>query len=212
MEEPGALDVLRHPKKFLMTSDLVFRDIQPSQPVRFIRPCPEGGITLPKLPHLSVGAPIVNRGLNRSCQGLRQNVDLLIYFWRNLALAALLYCFQKFVECVGEEADPVFCKLVGYLLHRDSDLWQRLHSLLRSVDVFRQALTRHAVIAEGVQCGGGHSVHGIRTYQFLYIENIAIVGIFGAGASPEHALSLRSLGSQSLPALSAKDLLIAFIS
>src|SRR5216684_1224676 len=197
MEEPGALDVLRHPKKFLMTSDLVFRDIQPSQPVRFIRPCPEGGITLPKLPHLSVGAPIVNRGLNRSCQGLRQNVDLLIYFWRNLALAALLYCFQK---------------LVGYLLHRDSDLWQRLHSLLRSVDVFRQALTRHAVIAEGVQCGGGHSVHGIRTYQFLYIENIAIVGIFGAGASPEHALTLRSLGSQSLPALSAKDLLIAFIS
>src|SRR5438552_3699878 len=138
-----------------MTSDLVFRDIQPSQPLAFVRPGPERGITLPQSPHLSVGTPIVNRG-------------------------------------------PDFC--------------QRLHSLLRSVDVFRQALARHAVIAEGIQCGGRHSVYGIRTNQFLYVENIAIVRIFGAGAGPEHALSLRSLGSQSLPALSAKDLLIAFIS
>ena len=136
----------------------------------------------------------------------------MIYFWRNLALAALLYRFQKFVECVGEEADTILCKFVSYLLHRDSDFCQRLHSLLRSVDVFRQALARHAVIAEGIQCGGRHSVYGIRTNQFLYVENIAIVRIFGAGAGPEHALSLRSLGSQSLPALSAKDLLIAFIS
>src|SRR6266849_1792203 len=212
MGETGALHVLRHPAQFLMTRDLVFRDIQPSQPLAFVRPGPERGITLPQSPHLSVSTPIVNRGLNRSCQSLWQNIGLLIYFWRNLALAALLYRFQKFVECVGEESDTVFCKFVSYLLHRDSDLWQRLHSLLRSVDVFRQALARHAVIAEGIQCGGRHSVYGIRTNQFLDIEDIAIIRIFGAGASPEHALSLRPLGSQSLPARSAKNLLIALVS
>ncbi len=66
--------------------------------------------------------------------------------------------------------------------------------------IFGQALAQLAVIAEGVERGGRNGVHRVRPDQFFDVQHVAIGWILGAGAGPEHALRLRALGGQSLPA------------
>jgi hypothetical protein len=67
------------------------------------------------------------------------------------------------------------------------------------------------VIAEGIQCGSGHGVHGVRPDQLFDIDHIPESRVLGARARPEQPLRLRSLPGQRLPARRPVDLLVALI-
>ena len=56
-----------------------------------------------------------------------------------------------------------------------------------------------------------HGVDRIGADQFLDVDDVAVFGILGAGAGPEHALCLRAFGCESFPARSAENALITLI-
>src|ERR1700733_13372947 len=53
-------------------SDLVFRNVQPAQPIGFIVARPKGGIALPEALHLATRLPIANGSLHRRSETLWQ--------------------------------------------------------------------------------------------------------------------------------------------
>src|SRR5579862_2109047 len=82
---------------------------------------------------------------------------------------------------------------------------------MRRRKIFGQTLADLSVIAEGVEGGRRNGVYRVRSDQFFDVQHIAISRVLGAGAGPQHALSLCSFGSQSLPAGRAEDLLILLV-
>src|SRR5437016_4144298 len=121
-------------------------------------------------------------------------------------LTAFFYCFQKLVKSLGKEAYAVFSKLSCDLINGNPNTRERRHNLARAFDVFRQTLAGVTVVSEGIECRGRHRVYGIRTDHFFDVHHIAVAGILGAGAGPEHALSLRAFRDEFLPSISAENL------
>ena len=67
------------------------------------------------------------------------------------------------------------------------------------------------MIAKGLERRRWDGIDGVRADQFLDIEHIAIIRILRAGACPQHALGLRSLGNERFPARRREDALIGFV-
>ena len=101
---------------------------------------------------------------------------------------------EELVEGVGEELDAIGSELVGHLFHRDAGSGEVGHGFARAVQIFGQALTRLAVIAEGVKRGRRDGVDGVGADQFFDVDDVAVILIFGAGAGPENTLRLRAFG------------------
>ena len=81
----------------------------------------------------------------------------------------------------------------------------------RRVNVLCQALAQFAVIAKGIEGRGRNCVDRVRADQFFHVKHVAIIGVFGAGAGPEHALRLRALLGECLPAWAAENFLIFLV-
>ena len=67
------------------------------------------------------------------------------------------------------------------------------------------------MIAEGIERRRWNGIDGVRPDQFLDVKHVPIIRILGAGARPQHALGLRALGGQRLPARRRKDALVGFV-
>src|SRR6266481_1641448 len=118
---------------------------------------------------------------------------------------------EKSLEGISEESYAVDDELFGDFLHGDAGLGEIFHVASGSGDVFGEAGAELAVIAEGVEGCGGNGVHRVRADEFLDVEDVAVLGILGAGAGPEEALSLRALRGESFPAGAAKEFLILLV-
>src|SRR5207237_8017361 len=116
------------------------------------------------------------------------------------------YRFQLITKRLRKEAYPTPRQLTRYPINGNPNTRERRHNLARAFDVFRQTLAGVTVVSEGIECRGRHRVYGIRTDHFFDVHHIAVAGILGAGAGPEHALSLRAFRDELLPSLSAENL------
>src|SRR5205809_475085 len=114
-----------------------------------------------------------------------------------------IFCYALQVAAVS---NVVFSKLSCDLINGNPNTRERRHNLARAFDVFRQTLAGVTVVSEGIECRGRHRVYGIRTDHFFDVHHIAVAGILGAGAGPEHALSLRAFRDELLPSISAENL------
>lgn len=108
-----------------------------------------------------------------------------------LGFRALFHRREQFVESLGEETNAVVGKLVGYLLHVDTNLSRGFHGVMGSREILGKALTQLSMIAEGVEGGRRNSVYRIRPDQLFDVQHVAIGRVLSAGAGPEHALGLR---------------------
>ena len=67
------------------------------------------------------------------------------------------------------------------------------------------------MIAKCGQRRGRDGVDGVRSDQLLDVEDIAVSGILGARAGPEHALCLGALRAKRVPPRAGEDVLVALI-
>ena len=63
-----------------------------------------------------------------------------------------------------------------------------------------------AVVAEGVERGVGHGVHGVRADQLVHVQRVGIGRVLGARGSPQRTLHLRAECCEPVPARPAEQL------
>src|SRR5215469_16018595 len=127
-------------------------------------------------------------------------MTLLADFGSRSPLRAFFYCSQQLVESFFEEPNAIGSELVGDFVDRDSQISEIAHHLLRAIEVFGQSLARLAMIPECVERRRRNRIDRVRPDHLLHVENVWIRGVFRAGASPQHPLSLCTPRFQFLPA------------
>src|SRR5947209_8976084 len=103
-------------------------------------------------------------------------------------LSLVLDGLEQFMERVSKLLHALVLQLLGHLIIRDADLFQLCKFGLSSCNVVFNAKAYLAVIAEVLDSLQRHGVYGLRTDQFLCIENVAVGRVLGAGAGPEWTL------------------------
>src|SRR5205807_921340 len=80
-----------------------------------------------------------------------------------------------------------------------------------ALDILGKAGTQPAMVAESIESCRRDGVHGVCANQLFDVEHVAELGILRARAGPQQPLRLRTLRCQSLPACSAKKLLVFLV-
>ncbi len=108
-------------------------------------------------------------------------------------LPALVDGRQQLGERVREGLDALILQFLGDGIHRDACLGQSGQSLVGFVQAARERDGRIAMVAEGVQRGGRHSVDRIGADQVIDVDRIGVSGILGAGRRPQRTLHARAV-------------------
>src|SRR5205085_12043366 len=118
---------------------------------------------------------------------------------------------DQLVERIGELLDAVLLQPQRDLVHGDASLLDRRERGARLVDVLIDGALHHGVVEEGLDCPRRHRVHGVGADELLGVEDIAILGVLGAGAGPQAALCAGALLRQRVPARTGEDLLVGVV-
>ena len=98
--------------------------------------------------------------------------------------------------------------MLGHRGHVDAHLGKLIHDPVGARIVGFDGVPGHdAVVLEGFDGRGWHRVHGGRADQRLRVDNVAVIGILGAGARPQRSLHVCAGGAQLREALVTETLL-----
>ena len=119
MLEAARVNLFRELLQLILLRDLLFDNVEPSQPVGFVASGPQARIALPQTLHFPAATASRRSSLSPLCQRFRQGSlqsAHVLSFW----LRIFLHRRQQFVEGVGEQLHAIVSQLVGDFLDRNS--------------------------------------------------------------------------------------------
>src|ERR1043165_1146203 len=119
---------------------------------------------------------------------------------------------KHLVHRVREKLDTVVEDLVRDLVEGDAESLEGLQHLPSRWQVLLEAGADLSVVAKGIHRGQRHCIDRGGADQLLYIEHVAVFGIFRPGAGPQKPLRPSALRAQRLPAWSGEEALVALVS
>ncbi len=114
--EAGTLYVVGEVLEMPDPLQLLVDDIEPTEPVGFVRLCPQRGVRGPKPPDLAFLTPVLERTLDVFLQCVGQLVAHRIELGPEHGAALFLHRRVELVGGIGEQPDPVFDELRGHRL------------------------------------------------------------------------------------------------
>ncbi len=168
-------------------------DVQPAQPVGDLRGLrlPDGVVVGPDAGHHPVlphfGQRSVDRGL------VRPQAGRLVLPSGQQPVAFLGDGRHQRREGSAKLGHPILLQLLGDRVQVHAQIGQAGHVVAGLVQPGLQRGRDRAVVAEGIERGGGHGVDRVRPDQAVHVKGVRVQGVLGAGAGPQDPLDAGAL-------------------